>query len=252
VWLLDLGNSRLKLARAGADGLGPVLALPYEGPELESRLRAALAGDGAPAWWASVAPDERSARVAAVLAEDGRRVERVHSRREALGLRIAYADPARLGVDRFLALLAARALGGAHLLASFGSALTVDLLDAEGRHRGGLVGIAPWHARQALAARFPALDRGEAEAVPGFADDTPAAVAGGVEAQALGLLLVAWHEARALLPEPPRVSVAGGDATRLAPRLAALLGVPVERAEHRVLEGLHRLAVAEGALPGRC
>jgi len=254
VWLLDLGNTRLKLAWADADGPGPVLALPHEGPDLEHGLRRALArsDNAAPVCWASVAPPERSAQVAAVLAEGGRSCVRVHSRAEALGLRIAYADPARLGVDRFLALLAAQQCGGAHLLASFGSALTVDLLDADGRHRGGLIGIAPAHARQALVARFAALDRGDAACGPGFADDTPAAVAAGVEAQALGLVLVAWQEALALVPAPPQLSVAGGDAARLQPRLAALLGVPVQVAEHRVIDGLYRLARAEGMLQARC
>ena len=151
MWLLDFGNTRLKLSRADAAGLGPVLALPHAGPELEKHLRTALASDSAPVWWSSVAADALSARVAGVLAEHGRWVERVETRREALGLRIAYADPARLGVDRFLALLAARGEGGAHLLVSFGSAITVDLLDAGGQHRGGMIGIAPGHARQALA-----------------------------------------------------------------------------------------------------
>jgi len=254
VWLLDLGNTRLKLAWAGAEGPGPVLALPHEGPDLEHGLRTALAeADGAaPVWWASVAPVERSAQVAAVLAEGGRPCVRVHSRAEAFGLRIAYADPDRLGVDRFLALLAAQQCGGAHLLVSFGSALTVDLLDAEGRHRGGMIGIAPGHARQALATRFAALDRGDADCGHGFADDTPMAVAAGVEAQVLGLVLVAWHEALALLPTPPQPSVAGGDAARLQPRLADLLGVPVQLAEHRVIDGLHRLALAEGKGGARC
>lgn len=254
MWLLDLGNTRLKLAWAGAEGPGPVLALPHEGPDLEHGLRTALAAaDGAaPVWWASVAPAERSAQVAAVLAEGGRPCVRVHSRAEAFGLRIAYADPDRLGVDRFLALLAAQQCGGAHLLVSFGSALTVDLLDADGRHRGGMIGIAPAHARQALVARFAALDRGDAACSPGFAEDTPTAVAAGVEAQALGLVLVAWHEALALLPAPPQPSVSGGDAARLQPRLASLLGVPVGLAEHRVIDGLYRLARAEGKRGSRC
>lgn len=252
MWLLDLGNTRLKLSRADAVGLGPVLALPHAGPELEKHLRTALASDSAPVWWSSVAADALSARVAGVLAEHGRRVERVETRREALGLRIAYADPARLGVDRFLALLAARGEGGAHLLVSFGSAITVDLLDAGGQHRGGMIGIAPGHARQALAQRFPALDRGEADWGQGYAIDTPEALAAGVEAQALGLVVSAWHEALALLPEPPQVGLAGGDARRLQPRLDALLGVPTKLAEHRVLEGLRRIANAAGAIVPHC
>lgn len=251
MWLLDLGNSRLKAARALASGLGPVLALPWEGPDLEAGLREALAGDDAPAWWASVAPEARGARVAGVLAEGGRTVRRVSTRAEALGLRIAYEDPSRLGVDRFLSLVAARQAGGAHLLASFGSAITLDLLDASGRHHGGMIGIAPRHAREALAQRFPALDRGNAPWAAGFAADTPQAVAAGVEAQAVGMVAAAWHEARTRLGESPVLGLAGGDAARFAPAIEALVGVAPVLAEHRVLEGLWHLARAEGALSPR-
>ena len=74
------------------------------------------------------------------------------------GVRIAYAEPSRLGVDRFLALLAAHARGpGPWLLVSAGSALTVDLLDVGGQHIGGVIAPSPEHMRAALAARFPAL-----------------------------------------------------------------------------------------------
>ena len=46
---------------------------------------------------------------------------------ECGGLRVAYPQPQRMGVDRFLALLAARAGGGVMLVSGGGTALTIDL-----------------------------------------------------------------------------------------------------------------------------
>jgi type III pantothenate kinase len=142
VWLLDLGNTRLKLARADASGLGPVTALAHGDAGFDDALRDVL-GQGAPgeaAWLASVAPEALRLRVEAALEASGQRPRRAATRAECAGVRIAYADPGRLGVDRFLALLAARDLGGDQLVVSFGSAITVDLLDARGIHHGGLIG----------------------------------------------------------------------------------------------------------------
>lgn len=53
---------------------------------------------------------------------------------------IAYSDPARFGVDRWLALIAARALASADVVViDAGTALTVDVLSAQGRHLGGII-----------------------------------------------------------------------------------------------------------------
>ena len=242
MWLLDLGNTRLKLARLTGGQLSLVQALPHEGEGLEAALAAALGASTGPVLLASVAAPELEARVCAALEACGLRVRRAATAAECDGLRIAYADPSRLGVDRFLALLAARRRGGDALLLSFGSALTADLLRTDGQHVGGMIGIAPTHARRALAERFSALDRGDAPFALGFAADTPEAVAAGVQAQALGFVLAARAQAAAVLGHAPQLLLAGGDAAALAPALADMTGVEVDVAEHLVLEGLARFA----------
>jgi type III pantothenate kinase len=56
------------------------------------------------------------------------------------GLTIAYVDPSRLGVDRFLAMLAAfHHYGGCILVIDAGSALTGDIVDESGSHLGGYI-----------------------------------------------------------------------------------------------------------------
>ncbi len=247
MWLLDLGNTRLKLARADGSGLGPVTALAHGDAGFDDALGAMLA-NGAPdeaAWLASVAPEALRLRVEAALEAGGHRPRRAATRAECAGVRIAYADPARLGVDRFLALLAARDLGGDQLVVSFGSAITVDLLDARGTHHGGLIGIAPTHARQALAERFPALDRGgTSAATPTFGADTPEALAAGVQRQALGLVIAAWDDACARLGHPPALLVGGGDAPAFVDALASRLPAELVHREAMVLDGLRVYAEA--------
>jgi len=56
------------------------------------------------------------------------------------GLTIAYEDENRLGVDRWLAMLAARNVAeGAICVVDCGSAITVDMVNAEGLHQGGYI-----------------------------------------------------------------------------------------------------------------
>ena len=51
-----------------------------------------------------------------------------------------YRDPERLGVDRWLALIAARERSKQPtVIVDAGSACTIDLLDSEGRHLGGYI-----------------------------------------------------------------------------------------------------------------
>ena len=63
------------------------------------------------------------------------------SRAQALGIRNAYANPAALGVDRWMALIAARVRFPEQncIVVDAGTAITVDLLDRNGQHRGGLI-----------------------------------------------------------------------------------------------------------------
>jgi len=244
-WLLDLGNTRLKLAAWSPGERLPAeaLALPHREPGFPSALAHWLRGTapGQTAWLASVAPVAVAAELRLALESAGLRVRPVHVRARAGDLQVAYAEPTRLGVDRYLALLGARLRGpGPWLVVSVGSAMTVDLLDAAGRHHGGLVAPSPAHMREALAARFPALPAagGEARA---FATDTADGVASGCLAAALGLVERSVHEARARLGVMPAVLMTGGGAGPVA----AGLPFSTVAAPALVLEGLAAHAARE-------
>src|SRR5690606_28503209 len=77
--------------------------------------------------------------------------EFVRSPAQALGIRNAYAEPERLGVDRFLGMAALHAAAPrAQILVSCGTALTLDALTAEGQHLGGLIAPSPALMRRSL------------------------------------------------------------------------------------------------------
>ncbi|GAB1406854.1 type III pantothenate kinase [Thermomonas brevis] len=215
-WLFDLGNTRVKFAPLLADGgIGGTTALTHGDDD------AWLAGlpEGEVACIASVASDARSAALLDGLAARFARLHRARTEPRLGALRIAYANPANLGVDRFLAMLAC-AGDGASLLVGVGTALTVDLLDAHGRHRGGRIAPSPQLMRQALhqrAAQLPAEGGDYAE----FADDTAHALASGCDGAAIGLVERSAEAARALLGEAPLLRVHGGGATVLRDLLPA-------------------------------
>ena len=241
-WLIDLGNTRLKFAQAGAtrDPAALDTGDAALAAQLVDRLGRAHAGDEA--WIAAVAPADVAALVEAALRGAGYAVQRARSQARQGRLQVAYRDPSRLGVDRFLALLAAsRRDDGPWLLVSAGSALTVDLLQADGVHAGGLIAPMPDTMRAALAMRFPALDVARGE-VSDFAADTGDAIASGCTQAAIGLVEHALQRARARLGVEPMLLLGGGAADLLdgvaAPRRL--------RAPTLVLDGLAAYAEAGG------
>ena len=214
-WLIDIGNTRIKCALCDARGVrGPVQAFAHERTDAIAALLTHLQQNDARAevWLASVAPAKITDAVDAALRENGYRVHRVRTMAQCGRLRIAYNEPTRLGVDRFLALLAASARDdGPWLIVSAGSALTVDLLDIGGEHLGGLIAPTAEHMRAALAQRFPQLDLPEGRAHE-FAGNSADAIASGANAATLGLVERSLESARKKLGTMPTLLITGGGA----------------------------------------
>ncbi len=213
--LLDVGNTRLKWALADAAGIGELSAVPHDGHPAHGV--ADLPGDAVTAIRvASVCGPAPDAELAAALAARfGVRPLFAATRAELDGLRIAYAEPERLGVDRWLAMLGAWCrLRRAFCLVSAGTALTFDAVDDQGRHLGGLIGPGLRAMVEATlgCTRFATLDLPEAPE-PALGRDTEACVAGGALYAALGLIERAARDA------PPTRLICGGDAARLKPML---------------------------------
>ncbi|MBS0576306.1 MAG: type III pantothenate kinase [Proteobacteria bacterium] len=242
VWLFDLGNSRLKWRRAEAMSTRGAQALAHDGTLDEATLATVCAevDAGDCAWLASVASPAVTEALLAALARRGAIARRATTRAELTGVRIAYAQPQRLGVDRFLALLAAHARAPQPwLVIGVGTALTIDLLAADGHHLGGLIAPSPTLMRQALTQRAAHLPSGGGRIVD-FASDTDDALASGTLLAARALIERSRHAARKRLGVAPPLLIAGGGGDALL----AGWRVQATRAPDLVLEGLARYAAA--------
>lgn len=240
-WLFDLGNTRLKCAPLQTDGgIGGVLALPHREHELAAALDRTLPDAIATAWVASVAAADARVALEQALHARGAHVTHARSLPALAGVRIAYAQPQRLGVDRFLALLAAHAREAARpaLVCGVGTALTLDLLAADGNHLGGRIAPSPTVMREALHARAAQLPVDGGRYVE-FADDTDDALAAGCEGAALALVERSLAVARQQLGAEPQLLLHGGGAGPLRERLPMAQWQP-----NLVLEGLAIRAAA--------
>jgi type III pantothenate kinase len=237
-WLFDLGNSRLKCAPLDDDGhvVGDVpLEVAHEGTALPADWAMRLPARIDVAFLASVANPTLTTAVLDALTTRCTRITRPRTLRACAGVRIAYAEPSRLGVDRFLALLAAHARGAeAWLVVGIGTALTIDLLDADGQHHGGRIAPSPTLMREALHARAPQLPSSGGAYVD-FAADTGDGLVSGCDGAALALIADSRARATARLGTAPRVIVHGGGSAALLPHLPDVVAAP-----GLVLEGLAR------------
>jgi type III pantothenate kinase len=232
-WLFDLGNSRLKVAPLRGGVVGDVHVVDHEAGLFADGWANALPSHFDTAWIASVAAPALTVTVLDTLATRCRRLSAARTQSCFAGVTIAYAEPARLGVDRFLCLLAAHARARQPwLIVGVGTALTIDLLDGHGLHRGGRIAPSPTLMRDSLHRRAPQLPRTGGEYTL-FANDTAAALASGCEGAGLALIAQSMQTARELLGTDPALLLHGGGAQAL---LAHLPGAQSSSA--LVLEGL--------------
>lgn len=219
VWLFDLGNTRLKCAPLLGGRAGDVIALPHREADLAGALAQVLPTRIDVAHVASVANETLRVALLDALSLRARRISLARTQGAFRGFRIAYAQPHKLGVDRFLAMLGAHArFDEPVLLCGVGTALTIDLIDADGRHRGGRIAPSPTLMREALHDRAPQLPTLGGQFAD-FAADTEDALASGCEGAALALIEASRASASRMLGRPPRLVLHGGGVEELAARL---------------------------------
>jgi len=240
--LVDIGNTALKWAQF-SDGLLET------GTSLSTGE--GLAGELEGRWEALPVPEQilvsdvGSGRAFQTVADWSRRhwrrePRRVRSCAEAHGVINAYRDPERLGVDRWLALVAARSLDTTPaLIVDCGSAATVDVLDGRGRHLGGLIVPGLGLARRCLEQHTQVrIDEAVASEVALLARDTAGAVRGGGLYALVAFVDRLAEDVEAALGAPLRRLITGGD----APAVVPLLRNAYEHRPDLVLEGLAVLA----------
>ncbi|HMT93595.1 type III pantothenate kinase [uncultured Thiothrix sp.] len=147
----------------------------------------------------------------------------VQSRAGAYGIEVAYPNPTNFGADRFVGLLAARKLLGAQaaIMIDAGTAVTIDAIQADGKHLGGVILPGLQLLSDALIRRTQAAHM---SATPFdhpkvFNDNTLQGMGSGCLLSLVGALEGICMRMQEQMSEPAQVLLCGGDTTRLSPQL---------------------------------
>lgn len=241
ILLVDIGNSRVKWVEVRDGVPGPQGAAQYSGwTEADWQSTLFTAGDCDRVVAASVAGDAaRRALQQAAQRAVGRAVEFAESQAVAAGVRNAYPNPRQLGVDRWLAVIAAHHLaGGPACVVDVGTAMTVDVVTGDGLHLGGTIVPGPdlmvgslMKGTSDLAKRSSA---GGGRGGRVFADNTRDAIVNGCPLALAALVERSVDELAQRVGQTPALIATGG----AFPAIRPFLRIAVREIPDLVLRGL--------------
>jgi type III pantothenate kinase len=230
---IDVGNTRLKwrvwdggsvVARGGDSNFSANTQAEINGIGCPQRIRLACVGG-----------ETVVSEVALAARRWGCEIQRAQTTSVEGGVVCGYDNPEQMGVDRWLAILAAwQAFGRDCVVVDAGSAVTVDLLDSRARHLGGYIVPGLKLMRESLrvgTARVKVEGEGSREVVPGCT--TVQAVMNGCQLMVAGLVDRAVAQLSGNIGEV-KIVVTGGDGELLLP----LLSGDVEYVAELVMDGL--------------
>lgn len=154
----------------------------------------------------------------------------------------AYPDPTQYGVDRWAALLGARTLTHQPVcIIDAGTAITVDLVGADGRHKGGLIMPGLQMMREALMRGTAGIDQTSGN-IRVFADNTADAVSSGTLHMLRAAIIDICSSAANVLGNNMKIIITGG----MSEPIVSLAGMPGMQIEpNLVLLGLRAVALSQ-------
>jgi type III pantothenate kinase len=223
--LVDIGNTRVKWALFAKGRLQKQRAAAHSGWQAED-FAAQLMGSAHSierVIVASVGGAHLDRRLtAATRREVGVAPQFVSTTRRLGGVTTAYAQPWRLGVDRFVAAIAAHHMAPRRTVCvvDIGTAMTIDLVDAHGSHVGGAIIPGPRLMMESLLRSTSGILHRSGGKTGGrglFAHDTRAAIEQGALYAVAAVVDRAVAEARRTLGAFPLVLLTGGAAPSIRP-----------------------------------
>jgi type III pantothenate kinase len=227
ILLIDIGNTRIKWAPLRGVRLGRMRASTHGGDPrvMESVVRRAPKGVTRVVAVNVAGPRFERALRAATRARFGLRPELVKSTREACGVRNGYRETWRLGADRWVGVIGARAIARARsaVVANAGTALTLDAVSAGGKHLGGAIVPGTAAMISSMIRGTSGIGRRARGTAPSrrklYAADTASALAAGAQYAGAALIDRAVDEAARELRAVPLLILTGGAAPGLRPHL---------------------------------
>jgi len=142
ILLVDIGNSRVKWATHEGGEIGPQSAAEYADWSIDDWHRELFTDARVRRVVVATVAGEATAQAVREAASrtPGCDVTLATTAREAAGVRNAYPEPALLGVDRWLAVIAGHHLTrSACCVVDVGTAATIDAVTRDGEHLGGFI-----------------------------------------------------------------------------------------------------------------
>lgn len=252
VLLIDIGNTRIKWARLADGRIGEQSAAAHTTWTRDDFIQQVLSsGPRAERVFIGNVSGQRMSDLAQGALAHAWQVEPrfVHSPVAQAGIRNAYPEPAKLGVDRWLAMLGGRALEPRPLcVVSVGTAMTIDGLDADGRHLGGVIVPGPDLMVSSLLKNTSDIAQraagGQARDVL-FADNTLGAIQQGAIQALAALVERALGTLEKQLGQAPALLLTGGGSARIQGAIHA----PGREIPDLVLRGLAVVAALPESPP---
>jgi len=224
VLLIDIGNTRIKWMRFDGVRPGRRQAAVHSGWSLAD-YRRHLFRSARPerVLVSNVAGPRVKEALTAAARSVGVEARFVRTPRHAGGVTVGYLEPWRLGVDRFVAAVGAHQVfpGVPVCVVAVGTAMTLDLVDGEGHHRGGVIIPSPRLMIDTLYARTHGIHRRARGGSPGetglIGRSTRAGVVQGSRYAAAALVDRLVEEAQALVVRKPLVVLTGGEVATVRP-----------------------------------
>ena len=188
---------------------------------------------------ASVAGRDQDALIASLVKDClGVSPRFYYSSSTTLGVSNCYAEPGRLGVDRWLAVVEAWNQRGASMVIDCGSAITLDAVDTSGQHHGGYIvpGLRMLETSLTGGTGSVRVDEDVQRSVaPGRS--TSECVRNGILRMSVSFITDAMVALQQSVQDTCSIFITGGDASTLKPYLPA----SIEYAPELVLDGLERV-----------
>ena len=244
ILLLDIGNSFVKWCELDDGQLSDAGEALHAGEELLDVFDDAWRGLTQPKaiWVSNVAGNELAEILQEWLQDNWGLSPHYVKSTDVFGeVRNAYAKPEQLGVDRWLALLAAHEITQqAVCIIDCGTAVTVDVLASSGQHLGGLIVPGLGMMRDCLYAGANEVNDSSSESSNNslLACDTSGAVEGGSLYTLVAFIDRVCGDMLKELDEPMTCILTGGDAEDILP----LLDIEFEHQSMLVLQGLALVA----------
>jgi type III pantothenate kinase len=140
-------------------------------------------------------------------------IQVIESKADAFGVRNTYLCPEKLGVDRWLSMIAVRhqyALRAC--IVDCGTAITIDLLEANGLYQGGIISPGLTLMKSSLSQATELLQLDTQNHPLGFANSTVQGIYTGTLWSAIGLIEYVKRKS----PENTTLILTGGDAQLIA------------------------------------